>query len=164
MKTKHGFALLIALVAGLLAGITRAASLLFEPVGMTDALNVQGTFEDAIRRVAEGALAAHLLVANGTTAGSQVKVCTAALRPLGTVYDTVADTASVTVELLMGASTRLVIASKAIAAGVRVYATAAGKVTDAVVAGAYLVGESLTAAAADGDEFLIMPLSPVINP
>jgi len=163
MKTKYGFALLIALFVGLFAGITRACSLLFAPDGC-DALNVQGTFEDSITRTAEGALAAHLLVANGTTAGTQVKVCTAALRPLGTVYDDAADTKAVAVELIMGAATRLMIASKAIAAGVRVYATASGKVTDAVVTGAYLVGESLTAAAADGSEFLVMPLSPVINP
>ena len=162
MKSKYGFALLTALFVGLFAGIARACSLLVAPQGC-DALNIQGTFDDSITRTAEGALAAHLLVTNGTTAGTQVKLCTAALRPLGTVYDAAADTEPVTVELLMGASTRLVIASKAIAAGVRVYATAAGKVTDAVVAGAYLVGETLTSAAADGAELMIMPLSPVVN-
>lgn len=159
MKTKHGVAILLALIIAPFAAVARA----FAPAGV-DALNVQGSHDGTITRTAEGALAAHLLVANGTTPGTQVKVCTAALRPLGAVFDTVADTANVTVELLTVGPTKLVIASKAIAAGVRVYATAAGKVTDAVVAGAYLVGESLTAAAADGDEFEIMPLSPVINP
>ena len=163
MKTKYGFALLIALLVGLFAGITRACSLFFAPQGC-DALNTQGTFDDTITRTAQGDLAAHLLVANGTTAGTQVQLCTASLRPLGTVYDSVLDTKPVAVELIMGAATRIVIASKAIAAGVRVYATAAGKVTDAVVTGAYLVGESLTAGAADGSEMLIMPLSPVVNP
>ena len=159
MKTKHGLAILLALIIAPFAGIARALS----PQGV-DALNVQGSHEGTITRTAEGALAAHLLVTNGTTAGTQVKLCTAALRPLGCVYDDAADTAPVAIELLTNGDTKLVIASKAIAAGVRVYATAAGKVTDAVVVGAYLVGESLTAAAADGAEFEIMPLSPVINP
>jgi len=159
LKTDYILAILVALLIAPFIGMARA----FFPKGV-DALNVQGTFDDAITRTAEGALAAHILVANGTTAGVQVIPCTASLRPLGTVYDDAATTNPVTVELLMGASTRIVIASKAIAAGVRVYATAAGKVTDAVVAGAYLVGESLTAAAGDGSELLIMPLSPVINP
>ena len=163
MKTKHGFALLTALVIGLFAGFARAFHLIFAPQGC-DALNTQGTYGDVITRVAEGAISAHLLLANGTTPGSQVKLCTAALRPLGTAYDDAADTKNVGLELLMGAPTAIVIASKAIAAGVRVYATAGGKVTDAVVAGAYLVGESLNAGAADGSEFMIMPLSPVINP
>lgn len=159
MKTKHGLAILLALIIAPFAAFARA----FSPLGV-DALNIQGTHDGTVTRTAEGALAAHLLVANGTTAGTQVKPCTAALRPLGTVYDTVADTANVVVELLTVGPTKIVIASKAIAAGVRVYATAAGKVTDAVVSGAYLVGETLTAAAADGDELEIMPLSPVINP
>lgn len=159
MKTKHIGQLLLALIIAPFAGIARALA----PMGV-DALNVQGTHTDSITRTAEGALSAHLLVANGTTAGTQVKPCTASLRPLGTVYDDAADAALVTVELLTTGGTRLVIASKAIAAGVRVYATAGGKVTDAVVTGAYLVGESLTAASGDGKELEIMPLSPVVNP
>lgn len=159
MKTKHIGALLLALIIAPFAGIARALA----PMGV-DALNTQGTHTDSITRTAEGALSAHLLVANGTTAGTQVKPCTASLRPLGCVYDDAADAAPVTVELLTTGGTRLVIASKAIAAGVRVYATAGGKVTDAVVTGAYLVGESLTAASGDGKELEIMPLSPVVNP
>ena len=150
---------IIALLLAPILGVARCIC----PAGV-DAINIQGTFDDAITRTAQGAIAAHLLVANGTTAGVQVIPCTASTRPIGMAYDTALDTALVSVELLMGASTRLVIASKAIAAGVRVFATAAGQVTDAVVSGAYLVGESLTAAANAGDEFMIMPLSPVVNP
>jgi len=143
----------IALILAPMLGVARC----FCPDGV-DAINVQGTFDDAITRTAEGALAAHLLVCDGTTPGTQVKVCTAALIPIGTVYDTVADAAKVSVEPLAGASSRLMIASKAIAAGVRVYATASGKITDAVVSNAYMVGHTLTAAAADGDELLVMPI------
>ena len=159
MKLHNIMALIVAILIAPFAGIARALA----PQGV-DALNIQGSHAGTITRTAEGAIAAHLLVANGTTAGTQVKLCTAALRPLGTAYDDAADGANVAVELLTNGETKIVIASKAIAAGVRVYATAGGKVTDAVVVGAYLVGESLTAAAADGSEFEIMPLSPVINP
>ena len=159
MKNKHGLAILITLLLAPFVGIARALA----PQGV-DALNVQGTHGEVITRVAEGALAAHLLVAFGTAPASQVIPCTASLIPLGTVYDGVADAENVSVELLTVGGTKLVIASKAIAAGVRVYATAGGKVTDAVVAGAYLVGEALTAAAGDGSELEIMPLSPVVNP
>ena len=159
MKTKHGLAILLALIITPFAAIAQA----FAPKGC-DAMNIQGSHEDTITRTAEGAIAAHLLVANGTTAGTQFKLCTAALRPIATAYDDIADGAKGGFELLLGGPTRLVIASKAIAAGVRVYATAGGKVTDAVVTGAYLVGESLTAGTADGSEMEIMPLSPVVNP
>jgi hypothetical protein len=159
MKMQHIGALILALILAPFAAFARSLAL-----PGTDAINVQGTHEDTITRVAEGALGAHLLLTFGTAPGRQVKVCTAALRPIGFAHDTTADGGTVGVELIGGGRSRLAIASKAIAAGVRVYATAGGKLTDAVVAGAYLVGESLTAAAADGDEFEILPLSPVINP
>lgn len=140
-------------------GLVRALA----PRGV-DALNTAGTFGD-ITRTAEGSgVNAHLLLTFGTAPGSQVKLCTASTRPLGFAEDDAAAGAKVTVELLAGSSTRIAIGSKAIAAGARVYATAGGKLTDAVVTGAYLVGEALTACSADGVEFLIMPLSPVVNP
>lgn len=159
MKTKHGPAILLALIIAPFAGIARALA----PHG-TDALNTQGTYDGGITRTAEGALSAHLLLTFGTAPATQLKVCTAATRPVGFAYDDFADTAKCSCELLSGGVTRLAIAAKAIPAGVRVYATAGGKLTDAVVAGSYLVGEALTAAAGDGSEFEIMPLSPVVNP
>jgi hypothetical protein len=159
MKLNYILALLVAILCAPMMGIAR----IFAPAGV-DALNVQGSHEDTISRVAEGALSAHLCLTFGTAPGSQVKVCTAALRPIGFAHDDAADAEPVGVELIGGGRSRLAIASKAIAAGSRVYATAGGKLTDAVVVGAYLVGEALTAAAADGDEFEILPLSPVENP
>lgn len=152
-------ALLLAILVAPMMAIARA----FAPCGV-DALNVQGTHDGPLTRTAEGALSAHLLVTFGTAPGTQVKLNTAATRPLGTVFDDAADGKPVAIELLTSGPSKIVIASKAIAAGVRVYGTAGGKVTDAVVAGAYLIGESLTAAAGDGSEMEIMPLSPVINP
>jgi hypothetical protein len=159
MKMKHGLAILITLLLAPFVGIAQALA----PKGC-DALNVQGSHDGTITRTAEGVIDAHLLLTNGTTPGVQVKICTAALRPLGTAYDDAANGKPVAVELLTNGDTKLVIASKAIAAGVRVFATASGKVTDAVVSGAFLVGETLTAAAGDGSELEIMPLSPVVNP
>lgn len=159
MKPTHILALLVALILAPFVAFARA----FAPQGL-DAINTQGTHDGVISRSAEVALSAHLLVTFGTAPATQVKLCTAALRPLGFAHDDAAINTPVGVELLTNSGTRIGIASKAIAAGVRVYATAGGKLTDAVVAGAFLVGESLTAAAADGDEFEIMPLSPVENP
>lgn len=160
MKNNNGFTLLIACLMAAFMGLVRALA----PRGV-DALNTAGTFGDTITRTAEGSgVNNHLLLTFGTAPGSQVKLCTASTRPLGFAEDDAAAGAKVSVELLAGAATRIAIGSKAIAAGVRVYATAGGKLTDAVVAGAYLVGESLTACSADGAEFVIMPLSPVINP
>lgn len=159
MKLNQMLALLVALLIAPFAALARSLA----PRGV-DALNVQGTHDGGISRTAEGALAAHKLVSFGTAPASQVIPNTASTRPIGTVYDDAADGEPVTVLPLLIGGTKLMIASKAIAAGVRVYGTAAGKVTDAVVAGAFLVGESLTAAAADGDELEVMPLSPVENP
>lgn len=158
MKLKHGVALLTALIIAPFAATARA----FAPAGV-DALNVQGFHDGAFSRSAEVALSAHLLVTFGTAPATQVKICTAALRPIGTAYDDTPINGAVGVIPILSGP-KIVIASKAIAAGVRVYATAAGKVTDAVVSGAYLVGEALTAAAGDGSELEILPLSPVVNP
>ncbi len=158
MKTNKVMALTTALLTALAAGIARA----FQPQGV-DANNTAGTHGAEISRSAEGPLGAHLLLTFGTLPGKQVKLCTATTRPLGFAYDEAGDGELVGVELLSAGKTRLGIASKAIAAGVRVYATAGGKLTDAVVSGAYLVGESLTATGADGEEIEIMPLSPVAN-
>jgi hypothetical protein len=158
MKLKHGFALLTALIIAPFAATARALA----PSGV-DALNVQGFHDGAFSRSAEVALSAHLLVTHGTAPGTQVKLCTATTRPIGSVYDdTLINQPVGVIPILSGP--KILIASKAIAAGVRVFATAGGKVTDAVVSGAYLVGESLTAAAGDGSEFEVLPLSPVVNP
>ncbi len=154
-----GLALLvIALLLAPFAGIARALA----PRGV-DALNTQGSYEDGYTRSAEVDIAPHLLVTFGTAPGTQVKLNTASTRPLGNAFDEAAIGKPVAVKPLIGPP-RIMIGSKAIAAGVRVYGTAGGKVTDAVVSGAYLVGEALNACSGDGVEFLVSPLSPVINP
>jgi hypothetical protein len=108
----------------------------------------------------------HLLLAKGTASGSAI-LCTAALAPLGPTGDegAIADKVSVS---LLGAvpGTVTVIASKAIAENTNVYATAGGKVTDAVVSGAYWVGKTApgSLAAADLDPIEIIPRFPRVNP
>ena len=159
MKTKHGLALLTALLIAPFAALAKS----FAPTG-TDALNTQGFLDGAFTRSCEVPIAAHLLVTFGTAAATQVKLNTAATRPIGTCYDDFAQDARASIIPIANGTPKLVIASKAIAAGVRVYGTDGGKITDAVVAGSYLVGEALTAGAADGSEMQILPLSPVVNP
>jgi hypothetical protein len=159
MKAKHGLAFLITLLIAPFAATARA----FAPKG-TDALNTQGTHDGGLTRTAEVALSAHLLLTWGTSPGTQLKLNTAATRPLGTAYDDFEAGAKATLLPLLAGPSRTMIGSKAIAAGVRVYGTAGGKVTDAVVAGAYLVGEAWTACTGDGAEFEVIPLSPVVNP
>lgn len=159
MKLKHIPALIAAFLIAPFAGLARSLA----PQGVT-ALNTQGFHDGALSRSAEVAISAHLLVTFGTDPATEVKLNTAATRPIGTMYDDTAIDKFGAVIPLPNGEPRIMIASKAIAAGVRVYGTAGGKVTDAVVSGAYLVGESLKAAAADGSEFEVLPLSPVINP
>lgn len=159
MKTKHKLALLTALLIAPFAALAKTLA----PRG-TDALNIQGAHDGGLTRNAEGAIGQHLLLTWGTAPATQIKLCTAATRPLGTAYDETADGKPLGMLPLLDGSTKIMIGSKAIAAGVRVYATAGGKVTDAVVAGAYLVGEAWTACSGDGAEFEVLPLSPVVNP
>lgn len=159
MKLQRIAAFLAALIIAPIMGIARALA----PKGV-DALNTQGFHDGAISRSAEVAIAAHLLVTFGTAPATQVKLNTAATRPIGTMYDDTAVDKMGAVIPLPDGKPKIMIASKAIAAGVRVYGTAGGKITDAVVSGAYLVGESLTAGAADGSEMMVLPLSPVVNP
>lgn len=108
----------------------------------------------------------HLLLAKGTASKSAI-LCTATLAPLGPTGDEGAIGDLVTVALLGAVEgTRTMIASKAIAENANVYATAGGKVTDAVVTGAYWVGKTApgSLAAADGDPISVIPRFPRINP
>jgi len=149
------------LMVPILIGMLRAQRRNFTGL---DVSNTTGSHDGAFTRSAEVAIAPYLLLTFGTDAAKQVKLNTAATRPIGTACDEAAAGKPVGVIPIANGTPKIVIASKAIAAGVRVYGTAGGKVTDAVVAGAYLVGESLTAAGADGDEMEVLPLSPVVNP
>lgn len=108
----------------------------------------------------------YLLAAKGTASGSAI-LCTASLAPLGICIDEPASGETATFQLL-GATpgTVKMIASKAIAENVNVYATAGGKITDAVVTGAYWVGKTAPycSAAADGDPVAVIPRFPRVNP
>lgn len=53
------------------------------------------------------------------------------------------------------------VASKAIAAGIKVYSVAAGKVSDTFATGAFIEGISMEAAAADGD---VIEVQRIVSP
>lgn len=131
------------------------------PAGV-DANNVAGNRRGPLSRVAEAAVGTpHLMLTRGTNLAKQVILCTATTEPIGLAYDKAELGAYVGVERLTDGETKLGIASKAIAAGARVFTTAAGKLTDTAVNNSWLVGTALTAAAADGDEFEFDPCYPV---
>jgi len=108
----------------------------------------------------------YTLLTKGTASGSAI-ICTAATVPLGPTPDQGAIAGKVSVALLGAApGTVSMVASKAIAENTIVNATAAGKVTDAVVSNAYKVGRTApgSVAAADGDVISVIPCFPIINP
>lgn len=108
----------------------------------------------------------YLLLAKGTASQSAI-LCTATLIPLGPARDEGAIGDRVAVGLLGAVQgTQTMIASKAIAENTNVYATAGGKVTDAVVSNAYWVGKTApgSSAGADGDPISVIPRFPRINP
>ena len=160
MKLKYALSMvLLAIVSGFRLGAER------EEICNAAALHPLPDGHETV--TLEAAVATkYLLLAKGTASQSAI-LCTAALNPLGPTPDEGAILDKVAVALL-GAVTGTVsmIASKAIAENTQVYATAAGKVTDAVVTGAYWVGKTApgSLAAADGDIISVIPRFPRINP
>ena len=106
----------------------------------------------------------HLMVKKGASAGG-FALCAATEKPLGPCTDTPASGEKANVRHL-GAATGTCVGrgSKAIAAQVDVYTTAAGKLTDVSVTLCYLVGTSVTACSGDGAEFIFVPCYPVRQP
>lgn len=154
MKPPRFFGLLAALILAPL--ISRSA-----PAGV-DANNTAGNRDGNLSRTAEAAVnTPHLMLTRGTNAAKEVIICTATTEPIGLAYDKAELNAYVGVERLTDGQTKVGIASKAIAAGARIFTTAAGKLTDTAVNNSWLVGTALSAAAADGDEFEFDPCYPV---
>ncbi len=103
----------------------------------------------------------HLMVKKGATAGN-FALCAATDKPLGPCTDTPASGERANVRHLGAAPGTMVgRGSKAIAAQVEVYTTAAGKLTDTAVNNSWLVGTSITACSGDGAEFEFAPCYPV---
>ena len=158
MKMKNIAALLIALIIAPMLGVAR----LFAPRGV-DAINaLAGSHEGGlVTRITEAAFTApHLLCRKGT-ADRQILVGTATARPLGVVTDAAAVTTNIGVQVLGGGSSVVMTASGAITVDAPVYTAADGKVTATAAAGCWLVGTALTAAA-DTDEFEVLPCVPVL--
>jgi hypothetical protein len=153
-------ALTALLLVPVLVTIARAYA---RPPGELTASNTAGTHEGSlVTRITEAAVStANLLLRKGT-ADRQVLIGTATARPLGAAYDTADAASDVTVCLLGGADSVLMVASKAIAVDAAVYTDASGKVTDTLAAGCWLVGYALSSAAADGDEIEVQSCVPVL--
>lgn len=130
------------------------------------ASNTVGIHDDAdggITRSTEDELPErYLLVTPGTDPAREVALCGATDEPSGVADDAAAAGTDVSV-LPFGSATktRLMVASKAIAAGARIYTTAGGKVTDTAVNNSWLVGKSWSPAGADLDEIEVEPCFPV---
>lgn len=115
-------------------------------------------YQGSMTKIADAAQSIqHLLIKFGTDA-AHIAIAGVADSPIGVCPDTPAlgDSASV---LLLGMQKESVkmVASKAIAVGVRVFAAANGKVSDLPAgAGTYFcVGVALTASGADADEIQV---------
>jgi hypothetical protein len=120
-------------------------------------------FKGTMTKIADAAQTTqHLLVKFGTDA-DHIAIATAAGAPIGACPDTPAlgDSAAV---ILIGVTDESVtmVASEAITVGERVFAAAAGKISDlpAAAASYFCVGQALEAAAEDGDEIQIASCVP----
>jgi hypothetical protein len=124
----------------------------------------EGTHEDTITKLADAAQLTRFLLVKAGSDAEHIAVNGANDLPLGVCPDEPsAAEAEATVQLFGCArSTRLMVASKPIAANVEIFTAAAGKVQDAPVAPGtyYRVGRALRAVGADGDVFEVDPYPP----
>lgn len=103
----------------------------------------------------------HLMVKKGAAAGG-FALCGATDKPLGPCTDTPAIGERANVRHIGAAPGTMVgRGSKAIAAQVPIYTTAAGKLTDTAVNNSWLVGESIEACSGDGAAFEFCPCTPL---
>lgn len=124
----------------------------------------EGTHTGNQTRTLENALTArHLLVKQGTDV-NEVDICGASDLPLGTCTDEGVATDQVNIALLGSAdSTRLMVASESIAAGLEVYTAASGKISklSATPGDYYRVGVTLGEASGNGALVEVDPYPPV---
>lgn len=156
----------IAILAVLIAPLLLASAKLLRGESLTAANTYDAaveTHECSVTRTNDAAVTdRHLLWKQGSTDGG-IAVCAAANVPLGTVDNTETGTGvRQTVNLLGKGGTKKMVALAAVAAGVRVYTAAGGKVqvapTGATVA---LVGVALTAAANANEIIEVSDCAPV---
>lgn len=163
MKTNLILAIVMALAfLPLLGVILRAYG---RPPGDLTASNTAGLTDGGIiTRIPTTAFTVPNLVAGvGTTAGVNIAPCAATgVVPVGFCPDTGAVGEPTAVQMGFG-DVVLGVASAAIAADVNVYTAANGKLSSTGGTGKYLMGRSIRAAAADGDEFPLIPYPPTLQ-
>lgn len=145
-------ALAILLVAGLPVILAALKQIRFDIA--TNSYGDAGTHANGvISRTADAVhTLRHLVVKEGSTAGTGIAVCGLNARPIGVCLDTpetIGDPAAV--KLLGTGGTVLMVASAAITAGAAVYTAANGKISSTGASTSWFLGFAVTAAAADGD-------------
>jgi hypothetical protein len=158
--------ILMLILSILFAPFVAFARAFARPPGGLTACNTAGLTDGGIiTRTPSTAFTVPNLVAGvGTTAGIHIAPCAATgVVPLGFVPDTGAVGEATAVQTGLGGVV-LGVASAAIAADVLVYTATGGKLSSTGGTGKYLMGRSLKAAAADGDELPIIPCFPVVQP
>lgn len=133
------------------------------PGGITVSNNAGLTDGAIVTRIPTTAFTQMNLVAGrGAVAGRDIVPCAATgVVPLGFVPDTAAVGEPIAVQMGAG-SIVLGVASGAIGADVPIFTDAAGKLTATGGTGKYLMGRSVTAAAANNDEFALIPAAPPV--
>lgn len=141
----------------------------FRRAGLLTACNVaEGTHQGTLSKLADAALTTPHLLAKWGSDGDHIAICGASDKPLGSVPDEVATvdltTLRVPVNLLgLGESTRLGVASEAIALTDDLYTAASGKIQNLPTAAGtyYRIGRPVTTASADGDVIEYVSCVPV---
>jgi hypothetical protein len=164
MKTNLILAILMALALLPVLGVILRAYR--RPPGDLTASNSAGLTDGGIvtRYPTTAFTVSNLVAGKGATAGRDIIPCAATgVVPLGFCPDTGAVGEPTAVQMGAG-SIVLGVASGAIAADVPVYTDAGGKLSATGGTGKYLMGRSVTAAAANNDEFSLIPAAlPVIQ-
>jgi hypothetical protein len=154
MKLKTHIIIAVAALVSAIRGLRLAANTYDAAIETHDA---------SVRRKNDAAVTArHLLWQQGAT-DNGIAVNNATTCPLGTVDNVEAAIGEGQALLLLGKGpTKKMVASEAITAGKQVFTAAAGKVQDTPTGvTVYLVGTTLTSAAADGDIIEVQDCVPV---
>ncbi len=113
---------------------------------------------------AEEAFGTRYLLAQKGSAANGILINAAGTRPLGVCVDKPDSGDTVAVAILgVAKGTQRFVASKAIAAGAKLFTAAGGKVTDTYASGAFFIGRAISAASADGEVIECTHQAPLLD-
>ncbi len=132
--------------------------------GRSFANSLASTHRGSLTRLTDAAITSRNLLGTSGSDTAHVAVCGASSVPLGVIADEASAAGDEVAVQLLGssASTLVMVAAGAIAAGAPVYTAASGRVSalSATAGTYYCVGVALTAASAAGDAIEVDPSSP----